>query len=126
MTEKVKIEFDLPWPPSCDLYWRLVRKQVKVSTKARLFRSHVIDLVQSWQTKRIEGALRVSILANPPHLRPTAKVPHKIHNLIQIIFDALEAADVIRKDQQINLIQIERSSIIKKGSLRIRLEEALA
>ena len=115
----MSLEFELPFPPTVNTYWRYVGGSPRVSKKGRKYKSVVKDLVWLQRTthpfepfdpsKRLSAALRFY----PPDERK-----RDIDNLSKAPFDALEEAGVFADDSQFDLILLSRHEIHKpKGRL---------
>lgn len=120
------LEFNLPWPPTMNTYWRSVivtrrrRRvvQVLISAAGRTYRSEAIAAVlkQLRRPPRLAGRLRVEIVAMPPDRRV-----RDLDNLLKGSLDALTHAGVWTDDGALDRIEIARGAVTKGGSLHIRI-----
>lgn len=115
----MKIEFELPWPPSVNTYWRRKGNIYFISKQGRDFRKKVDEIVKG--QRLAHGFIRplaVDILASPPDKRI-----RDLDNLLKSIFDSLTHAGVYRDDSQIDQIRIARLPPPRLGRVHITIEE---
>jgi crossover junction endodeoxyribonuclease RusA len=119
-----EITLALPWPPSANQCYRLIRSgklmgRVLMSAEGRAYRKAVDAVVRQakgrmcWATR-----LRVEILAYPPDRRA-----RDIDNLFKAVLDALQASGVFLNDAQIDQLEIMRGEPVKGGSIVARVEQ---
>lgn len=98
----------LPWPPTCNSYWRTVGGRMLISKRGRDYRKAVCELAarEAW---RKFGAARVAVIIE-------AWMPDKrrrdLDNIPKAILDSLTHAGVWDDDSQIDHLQIWRAPLI--------------
>ena len=119
------IAFALPWPPSNNHYWLVLRKgklagQVIISTEGKQYRKAVADLVLEGRipAQRLTGKLAVWI-----HVLPPNNLRRDLDNLPKAVLDSLSKAGVIRDDCDIDDLRITRFGNRTGGELQIRISE---
>lgn len=121
MTE---ITLALPWPPSANACYRLIRSgklmgRVLISAEGRAYRKAVDAVVRQAKARLCwTERLRVEVLAYPPDRRP-----RDIDNLFKAVLDALQASGVFMNDSQIDALEILRGEPVKGGSIVVRVEQ---
>lgn len=112
------LNFDLPWPPSTNHYWRHQGKAVMLSKPGRLYRMNVAIIVGNSgivaRNGTLVGRLAVSIIAHPPDFRQT-----DLDNRLKAVLDSLTHAKVWDDDSQIDDLRIRRGNMIRGGKLRL-------
>lgn len=113
------IEFELPWPPSVNGYWRSYKGRQIISKKGRDYRSKSLLKLSGMglSGKNISERLGVSITLNPPTLRK-----YDIDNWCKAPFDALTHAGFWLDDEQVDKLEITKGEKVKGGSVKIRVE----
>jgi len=99
----------LPWPPSVNHYYRVVRGRPILAADGRAYRIAVADIVSG--PPLFAGRLAVTITATPPDRRR-----RDLDNLLKATLDALEKADVYLNDSQIDDLRIVRDAADKHDS----------
>lgn len=112
------IEFELPFPPSINHYYRHAKGRTYISDEGKIYRDHVILLTRSNIRKTFEGRLAVEIQAFPPDRRA-----RDIDNMQKALLDALEHAQVFKNDSQIDDLRIRRRERFKGGRVLVRVAE---
>lgn len=87
-------EFELPFPPSLNHYYRHVGPRVLISREGRLYRSRIMAMLTG--TPVLVGNLEMEIEFYPPDRRR-----RDLDNLLKCMFDALQHAGVYEDDSQI-------------------------
>ena len=97
------VTLKLPYPPTVNTYWTLVRRGKGVakilSKRGRAYKEAVKKICQDDQAP-LAGDLRVHVVAVLPDRRK-----RDLDNIFKSLFDALEYADVIVDDVQIFYIE---------------------
>ncbi|HJY40857.1 MAG TPA: RusA family crossover junction endodeoxyribonuclease [Steroidobacteraceae bacterium] len=113
----------LPWPPSVNHYWLILRRgklagQPIISDAGKAYRKRVGQLVLEHEIPRnaLHGRLAVEILARPPDLRA-----RDLDNLPKGVLDSLTHAGVIRDDSDIDDLRIRRGPKIAGGMLDVAI-----
>ncbi|MFN3165590.1 MAG: RusA family crossover junction endodeoxyribonuclease [Phycisphaeraceae bacterium] len=112
-------EFDLPFPPSVNHYWRMWRGRMVISKRGRAYRESVRSAVGATGIEAfpIDGLLRVRIEAFPPDRRR-----RDLDNLLKAVGDSLEHAGVYRDDSQIVWLLIEKAEVVAGGMVRVTIK----
>jgi crossover junction endodeoxyribonuclease RusA len=122
------IEFELPFPPSSNTYYRSVRMgqscRVLLSKRGREYKEEV-KKIMFYQRKKFglpaEGRLSVSVRLHAPNRRK-----YDIDNRIKALSDALQFAEVFADDEAIDRLLVTRNGIIKGGLAVVTIEEIIA
>lgn len=112
----VTTEFDLPYPPSANHTWRVVRGQNRVvlSKAARNFRARVYARLLAAGAKPVSGPVALVIYVHAPDARK-----RDIDNLLKALLDALQHAGLFADDYQVARLTIERGEIVAGGLVRV-------
>lgn len=112
-------EFDLPFPPSVNHYWRMWRGRMVISKRGRAYRESVRSAVRAKgiATFPLAGPLRIRIEAFPPDRRR-----RDLDNLLKAVGDSLEHAGVYHDDSQIVWLLIEKAEVVAGGMIRVTLK----
>lgn len=111
-----RVVLTLPWPPSVNHYkGRRKGGGEFLTAKAKEF----IEVVhiEALSKPRLEGEISVAILAYPPDKRK-----RDLDNVLKVLLDALESADVFDDDSQVARIVIERQEGCE-GTVVVIVEE---
>ena len=125
----MSLQITLPWPPSVNQYWRHVSTgpcagRVLVSAEGRSYRQLALQAVLMQRAvKRLEGRLRVHVLAYPPN-----RQKRDLDNLAKSLLDAMTHAGVYGDDSQIDDLRIqrardERGELILGAKVLVSIEE---
>ncbi|MCP3680547.1 MAG: RusA family crossover junction endodeoxyribonuclease [Gammaproteobacteria bacterium] len=111
-------EFDLPWPPSVNGYWRTFRNRQIISERGRDYRQSAFKEMQriGLFNEMISDRLKVSLTLHPPTLRK-----YDIDNFCKATFDALSHARFWEDDEQIDKLSINKGEKIKEGKITIKI-----
>ena len=90
------LEFELPWPPSVNHYYRHVGHRVLISSEGRAYRQRVCSMMLCGNGSMLEGPIEMTIDAYPPDRRR-----RDLDNILKCILDSLQHAQVYRDDSQI-------------------------
>ena len=107
----------LPWPPTVNTYYTVVRGRKILSKKGRLY-GPLVALAVADEPKGREGPLLVKIVAHPPDRRK-----RDLDNLLKPVLDGLQKAGMYADDSQIDRLEITRGDIIKGGRLDLWIAE---
>jgi len=117
------IQFELPWPPSVNSYYRHLSRgpmagRTLISAKGRTYRQDCIESLyeQNVRTGMYSGRLGLVIAAYPPDRRK-----RDLDNLLKATLDALMFAKVIKDDGDIDELGIARREVMPGGRLVLRL-----
>lgn len=109
-------EFELPFPPSINGYWRSFRGRQIISARGRNYRVFVLDRMMDLGLicEDISKDIEVSITLNPPTLRS-----YDVDNFCKAIFDALTHAKFWIDDSQVQKLTIKKGEKIQNGNVLI-------
>lgn len=114
-------EFEMPWPPSVNGYWRTFRNRQIISKRGREYRasaiSRLVDL--GLNDEKVSGHLQVTLVLNPPTLRK-----YDIDNFNKALFDAMSHADFWLDDEQIVSLNIKKGVKTKGGNIQVTVNMA--
>jgi len=111
-------EFELPWPPSVNHYYRHVGPRVLISRDGRKYREVVNAIVHQTDTPMLEGAISMQGLFYPPDRRR-----RDLDNVGgKALIDALQYAGLFKDDCQIKKIHLEMLEPIPGGLCIVKLE----
>ena len=91
----------LPWPPSVNKYYRVVRGRPIISREGRIYRGLVA--MEMLGRGKIEGRLKVVVEAHPPDGRR-----RDLDNLNKALLDALQNGGAYEDDSQIDDLRVIR------------------
>ena len=119
MGEKVTQEFELPWPPSVNHYYRHVGARVLISRDGRRYRELVTALVNQTAFRPFQG--RISLRAE---FYPPDKRRRDLDNVGgKVLLDTLQAAGLFKDDCQIKRIYLEMHEPVDGGLCFVKLED---
>ena len=110
-----QVEFDLPWPPSVNNYYRHVGPRVLISRAGRKYRTMAVSRLGG--LKKLSGSVSLSLECYPPDRRR-----RDLDNLLKCLQDSITAAGVLDDDSQIRRLQMEMLEPIEGGLVHVRLE----
>ena len=112
-------EFELPWPPSINGYWRSFRGRQIISKKGRDYRKESLRLlgVMGLTGEKLEGRLSVSITLYPPTLRK-----YDIDNWCKAPLDALTHAEFWIDDEQVDRLTIQKGVKTPPGKIVFKIQ----
>lgn len=111
-------EFEMPYPPSVNGYWRSFQGRQIISKRGREYRKKAIEVMKSLNLdgENISDRLHVSIVIHPPTLRK-----YDIDNWCKAPFDALTHAEFWVDDEQVDSLSIKKGEKIKSGLIKVRV-----
>lgn len=112
------VEFELPFPPSINHYWRRVGPRTLISREGRRFRQRVMAILAARGIRPMGGWLDVHVEVSPPDNRR-----RDIDNLQKALLDALQHGGAYADDNQIVKLSIERCAPIPGGKTIVRIRE---
>jgi len=112
------IEFELPYPPSINHYWRRVGYRTLISREGRRFRQEVVATLAAMNVQPATGDVAVNIVVHPPDRRR-----RDIDNVIKALLDALEHGGAYADDGQIVDLSIKKRHPIAGGKTVVCIEE---
>ena len=111
-------EFELPWPPSVNGYWRNWQHRQIISKRGRTYRQQAIEHLQglSLDHEMIDIPVAVSLDLCPPTLRK-----YDIDNFTKGIFDALSLAQFWTDDVLVDVLKIYKRPKMKGGGVKLKV-----
>jgi crossover junction endodeoxyribonuclease RusA len=109
----------LPYPPSANAIWEVVRNRIKLTERGRLYRREVAMCVlnQVGTPEAIGGPVSVTVEASPPDGRK-----RDLDNLCKATLDALTHAKVWGDDSQVRRLWLEMGEQSRGGFLKITIQ----
>ena len=122
-----RVEFELPYPPSVNNYWRAFVKpgekipRFYVDTPGKEYQQAVrFALMEQFGAyTRTTARIRLAILICPPTARK-----RDVDNISKATLDAMSAAGVWFDDEQVDDLRLIRGPVADGGKLRCRMELA--
>ena len=119
MGEKVTLEFELPWPPSVNHYYRHVGAKVLISRDGRKYREMIISRFRSDNVETFRGPVELSIELYPPDNRR-----RDVDNSLKCLLDAFTHGGLYEDDSLIHrLVVTKREPMPPDGMAYIRIRE---
>ena len=112
----MKLQFDLPYPPSVNHYWRRVGARTLISRQGRAFRESVCSLLALRRLRPLDGWLKVHLQILPPDRRR-----RDVDNIQKPVLDALQHAGVYHDDFQIVSLVTDRLEPREGGQLVVTI-----
>lgn len=111
-------EFELPWPPSVNGYWRTFRNRQIISKRGREYREGAFREMQRLGlfNEMLTERLQVHLTLHSPTLRK-----YDIDNFCKATFDALSHVRFWEDDEQIDSLSIKKDEKIKGGKVIVRV-----
>jgi crossover junction endodeoxyribonuclease RusA len=113
-----KAEFDLPWPPSLNGYWRRVGNRTLISAAGRSYREHVVLLIRMAKLTPFTGPIRYEAVYHQPDKRR-----RDLDNLIKVILDSLQHAGLYADDSQVHQIDIRFGCQVDGGRVNVLIRD---
>ena len=110
------IEFELPYPPSINHYWRRVGPRTLISREGRRFRQRVLAILAARRIEPLVGPLAVEVDIHPPDNRR-----RDIDNVQKALLDALQHGGAYEDDSQIVRLTIEKRQSVENGTTIVRI-----
>ena len=109
----------LPWPPTVNTYYAVVRGRKILSKKGRAFKKSAKESLMVQKCPKAQtGRIEVNIEASPPDRRK-----RDIDNLVKPILDALTDYGAWEDDAQVDVLRVRRRKIEKPGYVRVHISE---
>lgn len=112
------LEFELPYPPSVNHYWRRVGARTLISRGGRAFRQAVCAILATAKVQPLSGPLELFITVFPPDRRR-----RDIDNVQKSLLDAMQHGGAYFDDSQIMRLSIERGSVTPGGKTVVQIRE---
>lgn len=110
------LQFDLPYPPSINHYWRRVGPRTLISREGRRFRREVTEILAAMNVSPLAGPLVVEVEIFPPDNRR-----RDIDNVQKALLDALEHGGAYIDDSQIVKLTIQKGAVVAGGSTHVTI-----
>ena len=106
----------LPWPPSNNHYYTVVRGRKILSSAGRQYAEHAVIACagRNRPVQPLAGRLKVEVAARPPDRRK-----RDLDNLLKPVLDALTKGGVIADDGMIDDLRIVRQEVSPHGSVTV-------
>ena len=117
--EAVVHEFELPYPPSINHYYRRVGFRTLISREGRRYRREVVARLAARRDGPLRGRLSVVV-----HLCPPDRRKRDLDNAMKCLLDSLQHAGVYADDAQIDELIIRRGSVVPGGAVMVCITEA--
>ena len=112
-------QIELPWPPSANHHFSVIRGRPVLSKDVRVYRQRVRQCVRSSSAKVALGVLAVRIDLFPPDGRR-----RDCDNFQKPILDALQQAGAFLDDSQIVWLLTVKSDPVPNGKVMVTIREA--
>ncbi|MDD5599430.1 MAG: RusA family crossover junction endodeoxyribonuclease [Victivallaceae bacterium] len=106
------MEFELPYPPSVNHYYRHVGPRVLISRPGRKYREVVVARLRSYGIKPLDGGIELFLEAYPPDRRR-----RDLDNLLKCVLDAMQYAGAYYDDSQIVKITAEKHELMPPNGM---------
>ena len=111
-------EFELPWPPSVNHYYRHVGPRVLISRDGRRYRERVVSMFRHQAVEKLTGPVELFIELYPPDYRR-----RDVDNSLKCLLDTFTHAGLYDDDSQISkLTVIKREPMPPDGLAFIRIK----
>ena len=107
-------EYELPYPPSINHYWRRVGPRTLISREGRAFRRKVCSILAAMGVETFEGPIVVALDLYPPDRRR-----RDADNSLKAVCDALEKAGAYEDDSQIVRLTVEKREPLPPAGMAI-------
>jgi len=112
-------EFELPWPPSVNHYYRHVGAKVLISRDGRKYREMIVSRFRSEGVEIFRGPVELSIELYPPDNRR-----RDVDNSLKCLLDAFTHGGLYEDDSLIRrLIVTKREPMPPDGMAYVRIRE---
>jgi crossover junction endodeoxyribonuclease RusA len=121
MSSKTPVTVHLPWPPSCNTYYRAVKGRVLLSARGRKYKDDVSIVLMAARVKAIPGRIRLDIDLHPPD-----RQKRDCDNSLKALVDSLKG-HLFVDDSQVDEIHVYRREVRRPGVAVVtvsRIEEA--
>ena len=112
-------EFELPWPPSVNHYYRHVGPRVLISRDGRKYRETLVAKFRDYPHPMFKGPIGLYAEFYPPDMRR-----RDLDNLLKCVQDSLQHAGLYEDDAQISQINIlKKEPMPPDGLVYVRLQD---
>lgn len=112
-------EFELPWPPSINGYWRAFNNRQIISKRGREYREDCIAAMGGFglYNEGLHQRLSVSLTLNPKTLRS-----YDVDNFTKAVFDSLTHARFWGDDSQVDILTVKKGVKTPGGNVIVKVE----
>jgi len=111
-------EFEFPWPPSANHYYRHVGPRVLISREGRRYRETIISRLAAENVTMVRGPVELHIELYPPDARR-----RDADNSLKCLLDAFTHGGLYEDDSRIRkLTVIKREPMPPEGMVFIRIQ----
>lgn len=114
----LSLEFQLPYPPSVNMYWRRVGAKTLVSEEGRRYRKNIMATMRLRRFTALKGHLEIEIDMHPPDNRR-----RDVDNVLKALLDGLAKGGAYADDSQIVRLVITKRKLVKSGAIVARIRE---
>ena len=123
MREPLRVNLELPWPPSTNALWRNVAigggQRTLLSAKARAFLEEAAKQVAVQRAGlRFKGAVMVTCWLHAPTRRS-----YDIDNRVKALLDACTHGGLWHDDGQVDVLVVQRGQVIRGGLAIVKVSE---
>lgn len=111
------LQFELPYPPSVNTYYRAHGGRLIVSAKGRTYRQRVSRQLDGLIEEPLACRLAVSLVCCMPDNRR-----RDLDNICKALLDSLQHAGVYLDDSQIDRLSLVRGEVRKPGKVFVTVE----
>jgi crossover junction endodeoxyribonuclease RusA len=111
------LQFQLPFPPSNNRYYRNVNGRMIISREGREYATRVAGIIQTVTSETFLDGIVVNIKAHMPDKRR-----RDVDNMLKVPLDAMQKAGVYGDDSQIIRLAIEKVYSTQPGRLDVLIE----
>lgn len=113
------LNFELPWPPSVNNYYRHVGQRVLISRAGRKYRMMCVSRLSG--IMKLKGNVSLKIQCYPPDRRR-----RDLDNILKCLQDSIVAAGALEDDSQIKKLNMEMFDSIPGGMIYVQLKKISA
>jgi len=113
-------DFELPWPPSVNGYWRSFRGRQILSKPAREYIAAVSQAMEERNlcNERTTDRLVVVITLHPPTARK-----YDIDNRTKAVFDCLSKCGFWLDDEQVDVLTVRKGDKVPGGNVVVKVSK---
>jgi Holliday junction resolvase RusA-like endonuclease len=115
----MSLEFELPYPPSVNHYFRMGGRRVPISREGRALRTRVCSALAALGVRPMAGRLAVEVEVYPPDNRR-----RDVDNTLKSLLTALQHGGAYHDDSQVVRLAIENREPVEGGRTLVRIGPA--
>lgn len=112
------MEFELPYPPNINHYYRHVGPRVLISREGRKYHEKVMAIVRSGEWQMLKCTVELTIELYPPDRRI-----RDADNCIKPVQDSLQKAGVFANDSQVKDLHVYMRESLTGGLCHVEIKE---